>query len=61
VHENELRKEAITLNELRSLVYDEGFDRLEDVPLIVLEPNGRISALKANAAADWRREHVGDA
>ncbi len=60
VHENELRKEAITLNELRSIIYDKGFDSIEDVPLIVLEPNGRISALKADAAADWRREHVGD-
>ncbi len=60
VHENELRKEAITLNELRMLVYDKGFDRIEDVPLIVLEPSGRIAALKADAAADWRREHVGD-
>ena len=60
VHENELRKEAITLNELRMLVYDKGFDRIEDVPLIVLEPSGRIATLKADAAADWRREHVGD-
>lgn len=60
IHHDELRKEAITLNELRMLVYDKGFDRIEDVPLIVLEPNGRIAALKADAAADWRREHVGD-
>jgi uncharacterized membrane protein YcaP (DUF421 family) len=60
VDEHALRREAITINELRMLIYDKGFDRLGDVPLIVLEPNGRIAALKEDAAADWRRENVGD-
>jgi len=51
------RREAITEDELRSVAREAGFERLEDVGLIVLEPNGHISVMGPRAAEHWRRRH----
>jgi uncharacterized membrane protein YcaP (DUF421 family) len=49
-----LRREAITLEELRSAALERGFGRLEDVDLIVLEPNGHLAVMAGEAAGEWR-------
>ena len=49
-----LRREAITLEELRSAALERGFGKLEDVHLIVLEPNGHLAVMGGEAAAEWR-------
>lgn len=51
------RRETITEDELRSIVREAGFERLEDVALVVLEPNGHISVMGPHAAEHWRRRH----
>jgi uncharacterized membrane protein YcaP (DUF421 family) len=51
-----LRREAMTETEVRSLARERGFASLDDVSLIALEPNGHISVMGADAAADWRRD-----
>ncbi|WP_177169241.1 DUF421 domain-containing protein [Thermoleophilum album] len=51
------RREAITEDELRSIARESGFERLEDVGLMVLEPNGHISVMGPRAAEHWRRQH----
>jgi len=51
------RREAITEDELRSIARESGFERLEDVGLMVLEPNGHISVMGPHAAEHWRRRH----
>jgi uncharacterized membrane protein YcaP (DUF421 family) len=51
-----LRREAITPDELRSVGRERGFDTLDEVSLIALEPNGHISVMGREAAARWRGE-----
>jgi uncharacterized membrane protein YcaP (DUF421 family) len=53
-----LRREAITESELRSLARERGFERLSDVALIELEPDGHISVMAEEAARQAaRRPH----
>jgi uncharacterized membrane protein YcaP (DUF421 family) len=52
-----LRKEAISEQELRSAALERGFGRLEDVDLMVLEPNGHLAIMKTETASEWRRVH----
>jgi uncharacterized membrane protein YcaP (DUF421 family) len=49
-----LRREAITVSELGSIARERGFDTLDQVSLIALEPNGHISIMGGEAAARWR-------
>jgi uncharacterized membrane protein YcaP (DUF421 family) len=49
-----LRREAISEQELRSAALERGFGRLEDVDLMVLEPNGHLAIMKSETASEWR-------
>jgi uncharacterized membrane protein YcaP (DUF421 family) len=49
-----LRREAIPLEELGSAARERGFERLGDVELIVLEPNGHLAIMGGEAAGHWR-------
>lgn len=51
------RREAITEDELHSIARESGFERLEDMGLMVLEPNGHISVMGPHAAEHWRHRH----
>jgi uncharacterized membrane protein YcaP (DUF421 family) len=51
-----LRREAITRTELGSIARDRGFSSLDEVALIVLEPNGHIAVMGADAAERRRNE-----
>jgi uncharacterized membrane protein YcaP (DUF421 family) len=51
-----LRREAITRTELGSIARDRGFSSLDEVALIVIEPNGHIAVMGAEAAARRREE-----
>jgi uncharacterized membrane protein YcaP (DUF421 family) len=53
VHEA-LRREAITAEAVRSAALERGFQRLADVELIVLEPNGHLAIMGDEAASHWR-------
>jgi uncharacterized membrane protein YcaP (DUF421 family) len=52
-----LRREAISEQELQSAALERGFGRLEDVDLMVLEPNGHLAIMKTEMAREWRRTH----
>jgi uncharacterized membrane protein YcaP (DUF421 family) len=52
-----LRRESISEQELRSAALERGFGRLEDVDLMVLEPNGHLAIMKTETAREWRRTH----
>jgi uncharacterized membrane protein YcaP (DUF421 family) len=52
-----LRSEAITEIELRSAAAERGFADLSAVDLIVLEPNGHLAIMSADAAGAWRARH----
>jgi uncharacterized membrane protein YcaP (DUF421 family) len=56
VRREALRREAITPTELRSLARERGYERLDDVSLIALEPNGHLSVMGREAAARWHEE-----
>ena len=49
-----LRKEAITKSELRSIARERGFERLEDVTLIVLETDGHVAVMGHEGAERYR-------
>jgi uncharacterized membrane protein YcaP (DUF421 family) len=49
-----LRREAITVEELRAAALERGFDELRDVELIVLETNGHLAVMGRSAAEGWR-------
>jgi uncharacterized membrane protein YcaP (DUF421 family) len=49
-----LRKEAITDLELASIARDRGFERLDDVGLIVLETDGHLAVMGREAAERYR-------
>lgn len=51
-----LRREAISVTQLRSVARERGFAGLEDVSLVVLETDGHIAVLGGDAAARWERE-----
>jgi uncharacterized membrane protein YcaP (DUF421 family) len=51
-----LRREAMTRTELGSIVLERGFDSLDEVALVVLEPSGHIAVMGEDAARGWRRE-----
>jgi uncharacterized membrane protein YcaP (DUF421 family) len=53
-HENALRAEAISADELRAAALERGFDGLAEVDLIVLEPNGHLAIMGRQAAGEWR-------
>ena len=53
-HAQALRSEAITVEELHAAALERGFDRLADVDLIVLEPNGHLAVMGREAAGAWR-------
>ena len=54
-----LRREAITIEELRSAALERGFQRLDDIELIVLEPNGHLAIMGHEAARHWRQRRAG--
>jgi uncharacterized membrane protein YcaP (DUF421 family) len=54
-----LHSEAITMDELHSAALERGFERLSDVDLIVLEPDGHLAVMGREAAGAWR-EHQDD-
>jgi uncharacterized membrane protein YcaP (DUF421 family) len=54
-----LRSEAITEVELRSAALEHGFADLDEVDLIVLEPNGHLAIMGSEAASAWRARHAG--
>jgi uncharacterized membrane protein YcaP (DUF421 family) len=54
VNRDALRKEAITEAELRSIAREHGFERLEDVALIVLETDGHLAVLGGEGAERYR-------
>jgi uncharacterized membrane protein YcaP (DUF421 family) len=56
-HENALRSEAITLEELHAAALERGFERLADVDLVVLQPNGHLAVMGREAAGAWRARH----
>jgi uncharacterized membrane protein YcaP (DUF421 family) len=49
-----LRKEAITVQELRTIANERGFRRLEDVARIVLETNGQLAVFARDGADRYR-------
>jgi uncharacterized membrane protein YcaP (DUF421 family) len=49
-----LRKEAITESELRSIARERGFERLDDVTLIVLETDGHVAVMGREGAEQYR-------
>ncbi len=49
-----LRREAITVEELRAAALERGFDDLEEVELIVLQTNGHLAVMGSEAAQRWR-------
>lgn len=49
-----LRREAITVEELRAAALERGFDELGDVELVVLETNGHLAVMGQSAAEGWR-------
>lgn len=51
-----LRREAITVSELRSAARERGFSDLEEVELVVLETNGHLAVMGREAAERWRSE-----
>ena len=53
-----LRREAITIQDLHAAALERGFDRLGDVDLIVLEPNGHLAIMGREAAGGWRADHA---
>jgi uncharacterized membrane protein YcaP (DUF421 family) len=57
-----LRREAITIEALSSAALERGFERLGDVELIVLEPNGHLAIMGDEAAGRWldRRAREGE-
>lgn len=61
INERALRREAITRTELGGIARDRGFSSLDEVALIVLEPNGHIAVLGEEAAARRRAEAPGEA
>ena len=54
VHEQALRSQAITTEELHAAALERGFQQLADVDLIVLEPNGHLAIMGREAAGAWR-------
>jgi uncharacterized membrane protein YcaP (DUF421 family) len=60
VDRDALRKEAITELELGSVVRERGFERFEDVGVIVLETDGHLAVLGREAADRYRaRQRAG--
>ncbi len=58
LHERALRSEVITEEELHSAALERGFERLADVDLIVLEPDGHLAVMGREAAGAWRARHA---
>jgi uncharacterized membrane protein YcaP (DUF421 family) len=56
VLDDALRHEAMTRSELGSIVLERGFQTLDSVALVVLEPNGHIAVMGEDAARRWRRD-----
>ena len=56
-----LRREGIAIEQLRSAALERGFDRLDDVELVVLEPNGHLAIMGREAAGKWRDQRAGEA
>jgi uncharacterized membrane protein YcaP (DUF421 family) len=59
LHERALQAEAIRAEELRAAALERGFQRLSDVDLIVLEPNGHLAIMGREEAGAWRSRHAG--
>jgi uncharacterized membrane protein YcaP (DUF421 family) len=57
LHPAALRSEAITVEQLHAAALERGFERLEDVDLIVLQPNGHLAIMGREAAGAWRARH----
>jgi uncharacterized membrane protein YcaP (DUF421 family) len=51
-----LRREAISVSELRSVAHERGFAGLGEVALMVLETDGHLSVMGPQAAERWRAE-----
>ena len=54
LHQQALRSEAITVEELHAAALERGFGDLADVDLIVLQPNGHLAIMGREAAGKWR-------
>jgi uncharacterized membrane protein YcaP (DUF421 family) len=52
-----LRREAISVSEIRSVALERGFNSLRDVALLVLETNGHVAVMGPESAERWRQEH----
>jgi uncharacterized membrane protein YcaP (DUF421 family) len=57
VNRQALRKEAITEVELTSIARERGFERFEDVALIVLETDGHLAVMGREGAERYRSAH----
>ena len=51
-----LRREAISVSELRSVARERGFAGLDEVALMVLETDGHLAVMGPEAAKRWRAE-----
>ena len=51
-----LRREAISVTELRSVARERGFAGLDEVALMVLETDGHLAVMGPEAAKRWRAE-----
>jgi uncharacterized membrane protein YcaP (DUF421 family) len=57
VNREALRKEAISESELGSIARERGFERFEDVTLIVLETDGHLAVMGREGAELYRTAH----
>ena len=55
-----LRREGIAIEQVRSAALERGFERLDDVDLVVLEPNGHLAIMGREAAGQWRERRAGE-
>ena len=53
-----LRREAMSITELRSVARERGFTDLDEVALMVLETDGHLAVMGSQAADRWRAEHL---
>ena len=53
-----LRREAMSITELRSVARERGFTDLVEVALMVLETDGHLAVMGSQAADRWRAEHL---
>jgi uncharacterized membrane protein YcaP (DUF421 family) len=58
VQRHELAANRLNENELWSMLRLQGIDRLEDVRCATLEPNGKLSVIRTDAAETPRKEDI---